>query len=170
MRELFVPGNVEREAAGQSAPGAVPPGRAPFAWPATGVMRVTTLPGGGCTIKITFAERGTVRSIGPGRILKVRNIPTKRIAKQYEILIRHEDDFDSSYNIVDQTPNSPAGGSHQLRTPGTLVGDGDELYVIGDGGFLHFQLSRAGKLVDPKEYIQAAFDDTGEVTHQPPRT
>jgi hypothetical protein len=133
-------------------------------------MQVTSLPGGGCNIKIAFAESGTVRSIGRGRILKVRNIPTRRIAQQFEILIRHEDDFESRYSIVDQTPYSPLGGSHHLRTPGTLVGMGDELYVMGNGGFLHFQLSRAGRLVDPREYIQTEFHGSIDASCQPPET
>ena len=118
-------------------------------------MQVIPLPGGGCNIKFTFAEKGIVMSIGKGRILQVRNIPTKRIARQYEILIRHEGDFESSYSIVDQTPNLPTGGSRPLMTPGTMVEDGEELYVVGNGGFLHFQLFRAGKLVDPREYIRS---------------
>lgn len=108
-----MPGDIERDTAGRSTSGAIPPCglRTAFTWPAAGAMQITSLPGGGCNIKIAFPERGIVRSIGPGRILKVRNIPTKRIAQQYEILIRHADDFESSYSIVDQTPNLPAGGS-----------------------------------------------------------
>jgi hypothetical protein len=127
-------------------------------------MQITSLPGGGCNIKIAFSERGIVRSIGRGRILKVRNIPTKRIAQQYEILIQHVEDFESSYSIVDQTPNLPTGGSRPLMTPGTMVEDGEELYVVGNGGFLHFQLSRAGRLVDPREYIQDVPDYTKPAT------
>src|ERR1700727_1308576 len=107
-------------------------------------MQVISLPGGGCNIKITFVERGIVRSIGKGQIVMVRNIPTKRIAKQYEILVRHEGDFESSYSIVDQTPNLPAGETRPLMTQGTLVEDGRELYEIKNGGFLNFQLSCAG--------------------------
>ena len=126
-----------------------------FVWPAAGAMQVIPLPGGGCNIKFTFAERGIVRSIGRGRILEVRTIPTKRIARQYEILIRHEGDFESSYNIVDQTPNLSASGTRHLMPKGTLVEDGNELYSIGDGGFLHFQLFRAAKLVDPRQYIRS---------------
>jgi hypothetical protein len=133
-------------------------------------MQVTSLPGGGCNIKITLAEGGTVSSIGRGLILKVRNIPTKRIAQQYEILIRHDGDFESSYNIVDQTPNLPAGGSRHLRAQGSLVEDGDELCTIGNGGFLHFQLSRGGKLLDPREYIQTEFVGAIDVNRQPPET
>jgi hypothetical protein len=132
-------------------------------------MQITSLPGGGCNIRIAFSERGIVRSIGSGRILKVRIIPTKRIAQQYEVLIRHADDFESSYSIVDQTPNLPAGGSHPLKAPGSMVEDGEELYVIGNGGFLHFQLSRAGRLVDPREYIQIELDHTADVTRQSPK-
>jgi hypothetical protein len=141
---------------------------APFVWPAAGAMQVTSLPGGGCNIKITLAENGTVRSIGRGRIIKVRNIPTRRIAQQYEILIRHDNDFESSYSIVDQTPKLPAGGSHHLRAQGSLVEDGSELYVIGNGGFLHFQLSHAGRLVDPREYIRAEPDGATDASRQPP--
>jgi hypothetical protein len=124
-------------------------------WPAAGAMQVISLPGGGCNIKFTFAERGIVKSIGRGRILEVRTIPTKRIARQYEILIRHEGDFESSYSIVDQTPNLSASETRHPKTQGTVVEDGDELYNIMDGGFLHFQLFRAGKLVDPREYIRS---------------
>jgi murein DD-endopeptidase MepM/ murein hydrolase activator NlpD len=177
MRERHVPGDIERETAsakssGQSTPAGALSSKAgvPFVWPAAGAMQVTSLPGGGCNIKITFSERATIRAIGRGQILKVRNIPTKRIAQQYEILIRHEGDFESSYGIVDQTPNFPTGESRHLRTQGTMVEDGDELYIIGNGGFLHFQLSRAGKLVDPRDYIRRAFGGTTDVTHQPRET
>ena len=131
-----------------------------FEWPATGAMQVTPLPGGGCNIKITFTGRGIVRSIGTGRILKVRNVPTKRIARQYEIIIRHNGDFESSYSIIDQTPHLPAGDSPHHRPLGTPVETGDELYDIRNGGFLHFQLFHAGKLVDPRRYINTAFDGT----------
>jgi hypothetical protein len=131
------------------------PGDISFVWPATGTMQVIPLPGGGCNVKFTFAERGIVRSSGKGRILKVRSIPTKRIAQQYEILIRHDDDFESSYSIVDQTPNLSGSEARQLKAQGTLVEDGDELYNIRDGGFLHFQLFQAGKLVDPRKYIRS---------------
>jgi hypothetical protein len=172
-----VPSDVEREtawakSAGQSVQDVVPSANigVPFVWPAVGAMQVTLLPGGGCDIKITLAEKGTVGSIGRGRIIKVRNIPTKRIAQQYEILIRHDNDFESSYSIVDQTPNLPAGGTHQLRTQGSLVEEGSELYVIGNGGFLHFQLSRSGKLVDPRAYIKTEAGSAINVTRQPPET
>ena len=90
-----------------------------FTWPAVGTMQVTSLPSGGCNIKFVFADRGVVRSIGRGRIVKVRNIPTKRIAQQHEIIIRHDDDFESSYSIVDLTPNQPAGGADRLMMLGT---------------------------------------------------
>jgi len=165
-----VPSDIERETAGRPTSGVIPSSRIPsaFTWPAAGAMQITSLPGGGCNIKITFSERGIVRSIGPGQIVKVRNIPTKRIAQQYEILIQHADDFESSYSILDQTPNLPAGGSRPLRTPGALVEDGEELYVIGNGGFLHFQLSRAGRLVDPREYIRIEHEGATDVTRQPP--
>ncbi len=165
-----MPGDIERETAGQSTSGVIPSSRvhSAFTWPAAGAMQITSLPGGGCNIKIKFSEGGTVRSIGPGQIVKVRNIPTKRIAKQYEILIRHAEDFESSYSIVDQTPNLPAGGSRPLRTTGTMVEDGEELYVIGNGGVLHFQLSRAGRLVDPREYIQIELDHAADATRQSP--
>ena len=141
-----------------------------FAWPATGAMQVTPLPGGGCNIKIAFAGRGIVKAIGTGRILKVRNVPTKRIARQYEIIIRHAGDFESSYSIVDQTPHLPAGDTLNRRTLGTSVESGDELYDIRDGGLLHFQLFHAGKLVDPRRYIQAEFDGTIDPSHPSPET
>jgi hypothetical protein len=118
-------------------------------------MQVIPLPGGGCNIKFTFAERGIVRSIGKGQILEVRTIPTKRIARQYEILIRHEGDFESSYSIVDQTPDLSSSETRHMRAQGTLVKEGNELYNIRDGGFLHFQLFRGGKLVDPRMYIRS---------------
>jgi hypothetical protein len=139
-----------------------------FIWPAAGPMQVTSLPGGGCNITVTFAERGIVRSIAMGRILKVRNIPTKRIARQYEIIIRHDGGFESSYSIVDQTPNLPEGELPVLRTLGTLVEGGGELYDIRNGGFLHFQLFRAGKLVDPRNYIRSEFDGTIDASCQSP--
>jgi hypothetical protein len=138
-----------------------------FVWPATGPIQVIPLPGGGCNIKITFAERGIVRSIGRGRILKVRNIPTKRIAQQYEILVRHEGDFESSYGIVDLTPHLPAGEVRCLMSEATLVEDGCELYNIRHGGILHFQLFRAGKPLDPREYIHEKIDGAIEATRQP---
>ena len=117
-------------------------------------MQVTSVPGGGCNIKFTFADRGIVRSIGKGRILTTRKIATKRIAEQYEIIIRHDDDFESSYNIIDQTPHLAAGDAGRLRAMGTLVDSGSELYDIRNGGILHFQLYRAGKLVDPRQYLR----------------
>ena len=123
-----------------------------FVWPTAGVMHVTSVPGGGCNIKFTFAERGIVRSIGKGRILTSRKIATKRIAEQYEIIIRHDGDFESSYSIIDQTPNLAAGDAGRLQTSG-FVDSGSELYAIRDGGILHFRLFRAGKLVDPRLYI-----------------
>ena len=141
-----------------------------FAWPATGAMQVTPLPGGGCNIKIAFTGRGIVRAIGTGRILKVRNVPTKRIARQYEIIIRHAGDFESSYSIVDQTPHLPAGDTLNRRTLGTSVESGDELYDIRDGGFLHFQLFHAGKLVDPRRHIQVEFDGTIDPSRPSPET
>ena len=141
-----------------------------FVWPATGPMQVISLPGGGCNIKITFTERGIVRSIGKGQIVKVRNIPTKRIAQQYEILVRHEGDFESSYGIVDLTPNLPAGEARHLISEGTVVEDGGELYDIRNGGFLHFRLSQAGKLVDPRTYMREEFDSTMNTTHRTSQT
>jgi len=134
-------------------------------WPAAGARQVTPLPGGGCNIKITFAGRGIVRSIGAGRILKVRNVPTKRIARQYEMIIRHDGDFESSYSIVDQTPHLPAGDSLRHRPLGTSVERGDELYDIRNGGFLHFQLFHAGKLVDPTRYIHTEITGTIDRSH-----
>ena len=141
-----------------------------FVWPATGAMQVTSLPGGGCNIKITFADRGIVRSIGKGWILKVRDISTKRIARQYEIIVRHDSGFESSYNIVDQTPHLPAGQSSALRTMGTFVEVGSELYDITNGGFLHFQLFRAGKLVDPRNHIRSEFGGMIDAASQLPET
>ena len=125
-----------------------------FVWPTAGVMQVTTVPGGGCNIKFTFADRGIVRSIGKGRILTTRKIATKRIAEQYEIVVRHEGDFESSYNIVDQTPHSASSAAARLHAMGTPVDRGSELYDIRNGGILHFQLYRAGKLVDPRQYLR----------------
>jgi hypothetical protein len=124
-----------------------------FVWPAAGAVQVTSLPGGGCNVKFTFPDRGVVRSIGKGRVVRIRNVPTKRIARQYEILVRHGDGFESSYSIVDQTPHLRTGESGVLRVEGVLVEDGEELYEIRDGGSLHFQLYQAGKLVDPRPYM-----------------
>ncbi|HET6608186.1 MAG TPA: hypothetical protein VFG62_16035 [Rhodopila sp.] len=124
-----------------------------FVWPAEGAIQVTSLPGGGCNIKITFTDRGVVRSIGKGRIIKVKNVPTRRIARQFDFTIRHEHDFESSYSIVDQTPHAGEGTANPLRSLGAYIDDGGELYDIRNGGCLHFQLFRAGKLVDPREYI-----------------
>ena len=137
-----------------------------FVWPAAGGLQVTSLPGGGCNIKYTFTDRGIVRSIGKGQILKVRKLPTKRIAQQYEIIVRHDDDFVSNYRTVDQTPHLRAGVSGPLRPQGTFVEDGDELYDIRNGGALHFQLFRAGKLVDPRTYIRSELDGTIDTSHQ----
>ena len=78
----------------------------------------------------------------------------------YEILVRHERDFESSYGIVDLTPNLPAGEVRRLMTEGNLVEDGGELYDIRNGGFLHFRLSQASKLVDPRAYMPEEFDST----------
>jgi hypothetical protein len=126
-----------------------------FVWPAAGAIEVTSLPGGGCNIKFTFTDRGSVRSIGKGRITRIRNVPTKRIARQFEIIVRHDDDFESSYSIVDQTPHSRAGESGPLKIQGALVEDGGELYDIRNGGTLYFQLYHAGKLIDPRRYIRS---------------
>ena len=125
-----------------------------FVWPTAGVMHVTSVPGGGCNIKFTFSDRGIVRSIGKGRILTTRKIATKRIAEQYEIIIRHDGDFESSYNIIDQTPHSTASGAGRLHAMGAVVDSGSELYDIRNGGILHFQLYLAGKLVDPRQYLR----------------
>ncbi|HVY13893.1 MAG TPA: hypothetical protein VHB27_01600 [Rhodopila sp.] len=129
-----------------------------FVWPAAGAIQVTSLPSGGCNIKITFADKGVVRSIGKGRVVKAKCVPSKRIAQQYDITVRHGNDFESSYSIVDQTPHSAAEIASQLNALGPYVESGGELYNISNGGFLHFQLFRAGKLVDPREYIKAPQD------------
>lgn len=171
-----MPGEKKRETAsarpsGHPAPD-VPPLRAgvSFLWPADGVVQATSLPGGGCDIKITFAEKGIVKSIGRGRIVQFRHIPTKRIAQHYEILVQHDDDIESSYSIVDQSPNLPAAELRHLAKQGAVVEMGSELYVIGNGGFLHFQLSHAGKLVDPRKYMHQGVDGSKEVIGQPPET
>jgi hypothetical protein len=127
-------------------------------------MQVTALPGGGCNVKFTFADQGVVQAIGNGRIIRVRNIPTRRIARQYEITIRHDNDFESSYSIVDQTPHPRAGAVDQLRTLGPDVETGGKLYDIVNGGYLHFQLFRAGRLVDPRQFMPA---DPGAADRQP---
>lgn len=124
-----------------------------FVWPAAVAIQVTSLPGGGCNVKFAFPDRGVVRSIAKGRVVRVRPVPTKRIARQYEILVRHDHGFESSYSIVDQTPNLRSGKSGVLRVEGALVEEGGELYEIRDGGSLHFQLYQAGKLVDPRAHI-----------------
>ena len=71
---------------------------------------------------------------------------------------------------MDLTPNSPAGEVRRLITEGTLVEAGCELYDIRNGGLLHFQLFRAGKLVDPRKYLREEFDGTIEATRQPTET
>ncbi len=133
-------------------------------------MRVTLLAGGGCNIRITFADQGTVRSIGSGRVVKAVAIPTKRIARRYEILIRHENGFESSYAIVDQTPSSPMAGLHRLAAEGGEVHNGTELYDIHNGGFLDFQLFHKAKLVDPRSFIRDTFDGATDVARQLPET
>jgi hypothetical protein len=141
-----------------------------FVWPARGAVQVTLLPGGGCSVKIAFTNRGMVRSIGRGRIVKVREVPTKRIARQCDIVIRHDDDFESSYSVVDLTPHSAGDEARQLRWPEHPVNAGDKLYDIRNGGYLHFQLFRAGKLVDPREYIPIEPDsivDLPEASTEP---
>jgi hypothetical protein len=117
-------------------------------------MQVTSLPGGGCNVKFAFADHGLVRSIGKGHVARIREVPTRRIARQYEIIVRHDDGFESSYSIVDQTPHLRAGESGVLQMLGTLVEGGGGLYDIRNGGSLHFQLYRSGKLVDPRAYIR----------------
>jgi hypothetical protein len=131
-------------------------------------VQVTLLRGGGCNIRITFADRGIVRAIGNGRVIKAINIPTKRIARQYEILIRHENDFESSYSIVDQTPNAPVVGLRHFTADGYLVHDGTELYEVQNGGYLDFQLSHGGKLVDPRKCIPGELFSAIDVPRQPP--
>ena len=130
-----------------------------FVWPATGAMHVTPLPRGGCTVKFSFGERAIVRSIGPGRIVKAHDIPTRRIAHQHEISIQHDGDFESRYSIVDQTPHDLASAQLTRRLAGISVEAGQTLYEIMNGGSLHFQLLRAGVLVDPRIYMQPDFDD-----------
>jgi len=156
---------------------ALPPGRiepggidAPFVWPATGDMQVTLLRGGGCNIKFSFPDQGIVRAIGQGRVMTAKNIPTKRIARRYEILIRHSREFVSSYSIVDQTPNARAGGVRPIPAEGDLVEGGSELYDVQNGGFLHFQLSRGGKLIDPREFIPGELPGVVGITLQPPES
>jgi hypothetical protein len=139
-----------------------------FTWPAAGTMQVTLLPSGGCNVKFIFADRGIVRSIGRGRIVKVRNIFAKRIAQQFEIIIRHDDDFESSYSIVDQTPSVPASGAGQPMMLGTIVEHGSELYEVLNGGLLHFQLFRSGELVDPRRYIRTEYDGQTGDPHDSP--
>jgi hypothetical protein len=134
------------------------PDEASFVWPAAGAIQVTSLPGGGCNIKFTFIDRGMVRSIGKGRIARIRNVPTKRIARQYEIIVRHDDDFESSYSIVDQTPHLRVGETGPLKMQGAFVEDGGELYDIRNGGTLNFQLYHAGKLIDPRTYIRSELN------------
>jgi hypothetical protein len=137
-----------------------------FVWPASGAVQVTLLRGGGCNVRITFADRGIVRAIGNGRVIKAINIPTKRIARRYEILIRHKNEFESSYSITDQTPNAPVVGMRHFTADGYLVHDGTELYDVQNGGFVDFQLSHGGKLVDPREFIHLKLDGVINVTRQ----
>jgi hypothetical protein len=114
-------------------------------------------------MKFTFTDRGTVRSVGKGQVIRVRNVPTKRIAQQYEIIVRHGGSFESSYSIVDQTPHLHAAQAGPLKREGAVVDDGDELYDIRNGGVLHFQLFRAGKLVDPRTYMRSEMDGATDV-------
>ncbi|HQT75766.1 MAG TPA: hypothetical protein PLD10_01845 [Rhodopila sp.] len=127
-----------------------------FIWPATGAIQVIPLRSGGCNIKITFSDQGLVTAIGPGRITKIRQIPTKRIARQFEVTIRHSNDFESIYNITDLTPHAAKGDATHLGSVKRLVNRGDTLYGIVNGGYLHFQLCHAGKLIDPREFMQQA--------------
>lgn len=131
-----------------------------FVWPAAGAIKVTSLPGGGCNIMFTFVDRGLVRSIGKGQIIKARSVPTKRIAQQYEIIVRHDDAFESSYSIVDQTPHFRMDEYGPLKKEGAFVEDGAELYDIRNGGALYFQLYHGGKLVDPRTYMRSASNET----------
>jgi hypothetical protein len=137
-----------------------------FTWPAVEAMQVTSLQSGGCNIKFVFAAGGVVRSIGRGRIVKVRKIPTKRIAQQYEIVILHDGAFQSNYSVIDQTPNPPATGAGRLITLGTVVDGGSRLYEVRNGGILHFQVFRAGKLVDPREYIRGSGATEGDASSE----
>jgi hypothetical protein len=139
-----------------------------FTWPTAGTMQVTSLPSGGCNIKFVFTDRGIVRSIGRGRIIKMRSIPSKRIAQQYEIIVRHDGDFESGYSIVDQTPSLPAVGADRLMTLGTIVRDGSKLYEVRNGGVLHFQLFHGGTLVDPRMYIRTGQNRRMDASHNPP--
>jgi hypothetical protein len=132
-------------------------------------MQVISLPGGGCNIKITFTERGIVRSI-EGTDREGPKYPHEANRTADEILVRHEGDFESSYGIVDLTPNLPAGEARHLISEGTVVEDGGELYDIRNGGFLHFRLSQAGKLVDPRTYMREEFDSTMNTTHRTSQT
>jgi hypothetical protein len=131
-------------------------------------MQVTSLPSGGCNIKFAFADHGVVRSIGKGRIARIREVPTRRIARQYEIIVRHEGGFESSYSIVDQTPHLRAGESGVLQMQGTPVEGGGGLYDIRNGGSLHFQLYHAGKLVDPRMYIRGEPGSVGAPPQEAP--
>jgi hypothetical protein len=47
---------------------------------------------------------------------------------------------------------------------GYLVHDGTELYDVQNGGFVDFQLSHGGKLVDPREFIPGQLDSFFNVT------
>jgi hypothetical protein len=130
-----------------------------FVWPATGAIKVTSLPGGGCNIMFNFVDRGLVRTIGKGQIIKARYAPTKRIAQQYEIIVRHDANFESSYSIVDQTPHLQADEYGPLNKEGAFVEDGGELYHIRNGGALYFQLYYGGKLVDPRMYMRSGSNE-----------
>jgi hypothetical protein len=139
-----------------------------FVWPAAGDAQVIVLPGGGCNMKFSFSDRGTVRSVGKGRITTIRNVPTKRIAQQYEIVVRHDDDFESIYSIIDQSPHLGPGDSGPLKMQGALVDDGSELYDIRNGGTLHFQLYRAGRLIDPRTYMRPGLFGAVDASRQSP--
>ena len=157
--------SIRPQAIGLRAPHLSSATAACFVWPARGAMQITLLRGGGCTIRITFASKGAVKSIGKGRVIKAVDIPTKRIARRYEVLIRHDGDFESSYSIVDQTPG-PAVGSRHLTVEGQSVDDGGRLYDVRNGGFLHFQLAHRGKLVDPRRFMKKKFEGDVDVIDQ----
>jgi hypothetical protein len=130
-----------------------------FVWPAAGSPQVMTLPGGGVMMKFTLAAGSVVCAVREGKISKIRNIPTRRIARQIEITIRHEGDFESSYTIVDQTPHSPTEALQLTPEQGADVACGAVLHRLADGGNLHFQLSWEGRLVDPRSHITHDFSE-----------
>jgi murein DD-endopeptidase MepM/ murein hydrolase activator NlpD len=135
-----------------------------FTWPASGHMHLMIVQRSGFHAKIALPHDGVVSPVAKGLVIRAKSISTRRIVRHYDVHIRHDDGFESKYDIVDQTP-----GANAVRLPkeGEPIEAGAEICYILNGGYLHFQLLREGRMLDPRRHIACPFNGLIEVTHKP---